>query len=245
MQRPAAAGQPTPRRIRRSRASARATPPRAASVSKCGASSCAERSSPREEQYLFQYHVRISNVGTETAQLVSREWIITNADGEVERRQGPGRGRRKARAGARRGLRVHELLPAQDPGRLDAGQLSDGDARTARASTPPSAPLRWPCHDPCTEASAGREAEKAERADEGGEGGERGRELSHLCHLCPLRLRAHAQSRCAFSESPISTAPTESTPSIAASPARRCPRRRTAPSADRASAARRSRSGTR
>jgi ApaG protein len=50
----------------------------------------AERSSPREEQYLFQYHVRISNVGTETAQLLSREWIITNADGEVERVKGPG-----------------------------------------------------------------------------------------------------------------------------------------------------------
>ena len=49
-----------------------------------------ERSSPRESQYLFQYHVRISNVGDETAQLVSREWIITNAEGEVERVKGPG-----------------------------------------------------------------------------------------------------------------------------------------------------------
>jgi len=49
-----------------------------------------ERSSPREAQYLFEYHVRISNVGTETAQLISREWIITNADGEVERVKGPG-----------------------------------------------------------------------------------------------------------------------------------------------------------
>ena len=48
------------------------------------------RSSPREGQYLFQYHVRISNVGSETAQLVSREWIITNAEGEVERVKGPG-----------------------------------------------------------------------------------------------------------------------------------------------------------
>jgi ApaG protein len=50
----------------------------------------AERSSPRESQYVFQYYVRISNVGTETAQLVSREWVITNADGEVERVKGPG-----------------------------------------------------------------------------------------------------------------------------------------------------------
>ncbi len=49
-----------------------------------------ERSSPREGQYLFQYQVRISNVGTETAQLVSREWVITNAEGEVERVKGPG-----------------------------------------------------------------------------------------------------------------------------------------------------------
>ena len=50
----------------------------------------ADRSSPRDNQYLFAYHVRISNVGTETAQLVSREWIITSADGEVERVKGPG-----------------------------------------------------------------------------------------------------------------------------------------------------------
>jgi ApaG protein len=49
-----------------------------------------ERSSHRDSQYLFQYHVRISNVGSETAQLVSREWIITNAEGDVERVKGPG-----------------------------------------------------------------------------------------------------------------------------------------------------------
>ena len=49
-----------------------------------------ERSSARDCQYLFAYHIRISNVGSETAQLVSREWIITSADGEVERVKGPG-----------------------------------------------------------------------------------------------------------------------------------------------------------
>jgi ApaG protein len=48
------------------------------------------RSSPRESTYFFQYHVRIANVGDETAQLISREWTITNADGEVERVKGPG-----------------------------------------------------------------------------------------------------------------------------------------------------------
>jgi ApaG protein len=49
-----------------------------------------ERSSPRDEHYFFTYRVRISNEGTETVQLVSREWIITNAEGEVERVRGPG-----------------------------------------------------------------------------------------------------------------------------------------------------------
>ena len=49
-----------------------------------------DRSSPRENQYLFAYHVTISNVGDETAQLVSRHWIITSAEGEVEEVEGPG-----------------------------------------------------------------------------------------------------------------------------------------------------------
>jgi ApaG protein len=49
-----------------------------------------ERSSRRDSSYLFQYHVRIDNVGSETAQLVSRDWIITNADGEVDRVKGAG-----------------------------------------------------------------------------------------------------------------------------------------------------------
>jgi len=36
-----------------------------------------ERSSPRDNTYVFQYHVRIDNVGAEKAQLISRKWIIT------------------------------------------------------------------------------------------------------------------------------------------------------------------------
>ena len=50
----------------------------------------AEQSSPRDNQYLFAYRIRISNEGTEAAQLISRHWIITDADGHVEQVQGPG-----------------------------------------------------------------------------------------------------------------------------------------------------------
>jgi ApaG protein len=49
-----------------------------------------ERSSPRDGSYQFQYRVRISNLGPDTAQLLSREWIVTNAEGEVEVYNGPG-----------------------------------------------------------------------------------------------------------------------------------------------------------
>ncbi len=49
-----------------------------------------DQSSPRDNHYLFAYHVRLSNLGSETAQLISREWIITSAEGEVERVKGPG-----------------------------------------------------------------------------------------------------------------------------------------------------------
>lgn len=49
-----------------------------------------ERSSPQESYYFFVYHVRISNNGAATAQLVSREWFITDANGETQRVQGPG-----------------------------------------------------------------------------------------------------------------------------------------------------------
>jgi ApaG protein len=49
-----------------------------------------ERSEPQSSFYFFAYHVRISNDGDATTQLLSREWIITDSDGNEERVQGPG-----------------------------------------------------------------------------------------------------------------------------------------------------------
>jgi ApaG protein len=48
------------------------------------------QSSPTAHRYVFAYTVRISNEGTEPAQLKSRHWIITNGLGEVEEVRGPG-----------------------------------------------------------------------------------------------------------------------------------------------------------
>lgn len=49
-----------------------------------------ERSSPSDENYFFAYRIRIANEGDETAQLVSREWLITDAGGNVEVVRGEG-----------------------------------------------------------------------------------------------------------------------------------------------------------
>ena len=49
-----------------------------------------ERSSPKAQEYVFAYFIRISNVGSETAQLLSRHWVITNTDGEEEEVRGDG-----------------------------------------------------------------------------------------------------------------------------------------------------------
>ena len=49
-----------------------------------------ENSKPLEDQWVFQYTVRITNEGTEKVQLVSRHWIITDALDHVEEVKGPG-----------------------------------------------------------------------------------------------------------------------------------------------------------
>jgi ApaG protein len=48
------------------------------------------RSRPSQNQWFFLYTVRITNEGSETVQLISRHWIITDAMGKVEEVRGPG-----------------------------------------------------------------------------------------------------------------------------------------------------------
>jgi ApaG protein len=50
----------------------------------------ASHSSPAHAQYVWAYRVTIENRGTETLQLLSRHWMITNAHGEFTEVKGPG-----------------------------------------------------------------------------------------------------------------------------------------------------------
>src|ERR1700733_6466695 len=49
-----------------------------------------ENSRPQQGEWIFQYTVRITNHGSDTVQLVSRHWIITDALDHVEEVEGPG-----------------------------------------------------------------------------------------------------------------------------------------------------------
>ena len=49
-----------------------------------------EQSQPLQNQWFFLYTVQISNEGVETVQLISRHWIITDANHHVKEVRGPG-----------------------------------------------------------------------------------------------------------------------------------------------------------
>ncbi|MBW7901656.1 MAG: Co2+/Mg2+ efflux protein ApaG [Rhodocyclaceae bacterium] len=50
----------------------------------------ADQSNPEDEHYVFAYTITIRNVGTVAAQLISRHWIITDADERVQEVRGLG-----------------------------------------------------------------------------------------------------------------------------------------------------------
>jgi ApaG protein len=49
-----------------------------------------ERSDPARNQWFFLYTITITNGGDDTVQLMTRHWIITDADGKTEEVRGPG-----------------------------------------------------------------------------------------------------------------------------------------------------------
>jgi len=50
----------------------------------------ADQSDPAGGRYVFAYTVTVQNTGTVPAQLISRHWLITDAEGEVQEVRGLG-----------------------------------------------------------------------------------------------------------------------------------------------------------
>ncbi len=49
-----------------------------------------EQSEPDQQQYVFAYTVRITNHGPGSAQIISRHWVITDGDQQVQEVRGLG-----------------------------------------------------------------------------------------------------------------------------------------------------------
>ncbi len=49
-----------------------------------------DQSNPAQQQYVFAYTIHITNVGLTAAQLISRHWIITDANGDIKEVKGLG-----------------------------------------------------------------------------------------------------------------------------------------------------------
>ena len=49
-----------------------------------------EQSSPDENRYVFSYTINIKNLGNNSAKLISRQWIITDSNGNIQEVNGDG-----------------------------------------------------------------------------------------------------------------------------------------------------------
>lgn len=49
-----------------------------------------EQSAPQEGRYVFSYTVKVTNTGEVAAQLISRHWVISDANGHTEEVKGLG-----------------------------------------------------------------------------------------------------------------------------------------------------------
>lgn len=49
-----------------------------------------DQSDPDNARYVFSYTVTLSNTGTISARLLTRHWVITNGDGDIEEVRGAG-----------------------------------------------------------------------------------------------------------------------------------------------------------
>ena len=49
-----------------------------------------ERSRPAQSEWFFSYAITIRNEGTRTVRLLTRHWIITDANGHIQEIRGPG-----------------------------------------------------------------------------------------------------------------------------------------------------------
>jgi len=120
-----------------------------------------EQSDPAEDKYLFGYTIVVANQGDVPVQLVSRHWIIIDAEGEREEVKGPGVVGQTPRLEPGQAFKYQSFCPLRTPWgtmegtyqmRRDEGTMFDVQigrfflalppAKSAESTEPPRRPAR-------------------------------------------------------------------------------------------------------
>ncbi|MBW4049981.1 MAG: Co2+/Mg2+ efflux protein ApaG [Proteobacteria bacterium] len=98
-----------------------------------------EQSSPSEERYVFSYTITIRNESERAAQLLTRHWIITDANGRVKEVRGEGVVGEQPRLEPGQGFRYSSGAVLETPvGTMEGRyQMVDEDGRHFDAAIPP------------------------------------------------------------------------------------------------------------
>ena len=111
-----------------------------------------EQSEPKDHRYVFAYTITIRNEGPQPAQLLTRHWIITDANGKGQEVRGDGVVGEQPHLAP--GLSVLERCGARNAGGRDAWQLPNGCRRwrAVRRADPgvPAGDPRRPTLASCT-----------------------------------------------------------------------------------------------
>jgi ApaG protein len=59
-------------------------------IIKVGTNFLKEQSAPDKNRYVFSYTINIKNLGKDPAKLISRQWIITDSNGNIQEVSGDG-----------------------------------------------------------------------------------------------------------------------------------------------------------
>jgi ApaG protein len=95
-----------------------------------------EQSEPRDRRYVFAYTITIRNEGAVAAKLLTRHWIITDADGRVQEVRGDGVVGEQPRLEPGQGFRYSSGAVIETPVGSMQGSYQMVDAQGARFDAP-------------------------------------------------------------------------------------------------------------
>lgn len=84
-----------------------------------------EQSDPKEGRYVFSYTITIRNEGLVSARLMTRHWVITDANGKVQEVRGDGVVGEQPYLKPGQGVPLLQRRRAGNTSGCDAGQLRD------------------------------------------------------------------------------------------------------------------------